>query len=194
MKTQLDHPDDLLPWYANASLTGAERDRVEVHLGSCARCREELKLLQALRAGVRRMPVEPPTEFGLKRLLRDVRNSPPQLARSRTWWQPAMAAAALVIVIQGMLLINLWPRDSGIEPLGEPPIAHLQVRFAPEATELQIRAALEAVNAAIVDGPGTLGIYHIRLVGGADSDSLDRATHALLARERVVAQVSVAPR
>ncbi|HEX9626740.1 MAG TPA: zf-HC2 domain-containing protein [Acidiferrobacterales bacterium] len=194
MNAQPDHPDDLLPWYANDTLAGAERERVEAHLSACPRCRDELKLLKMVRAGVQSTPVEPPTEFGLKRLLRDVRREAPHTARPRLWWQPALAAAALVIVIQGMLLINLWPRDSGIVPLGEPPIAHLQVRFAPQATEAEMRAVLAAVDGVIVDGPGALGLYRIRLTGGADSEAVASALHTLRAQAPVVAEASPEPR
>src|SRR5215218_3140480 len=41
---------DLLPDYAHGALAGAERARVEAHLGECDACRAELALLRAMRA------------------------------------------------------------------------------------------------------------------------------------------------
>lgn len=189
MTTTVDHPDELLPWYANGSLDGAERQQVEAHLAACERCRHELEVLKALREQVRAETVQPPTEFGLKRLLRDVRkeNDPP----ARQWWRPALAAAALVIVIQGILLVNLWPRDTVYTPLGGAERAELQVRFRPEASEEQIRAALNAVGARIVGGPGALGIYRLRIEGGDEDPQRVVAAEAdLKERTEVVEQVN----
>lgn len=39
---------DLLPWYVNGTLPAEERSAVEVHLGSCLRCREEVRSCQTL--------------------------------------------------------------------------------------------------------------------------------------------------
>ncbi len=40
---------ELLPWYANGTLTEEERRRVETHLAQCERCRRELREIQKLR-------------------------------------------------------------------------------------------------------------------------------------------------
>ncbi len=40
---------ELLPWYANGTLTAAERAKVEVHLAQCARCRRELQEIQQIK-------------------------------------------------------------------------------------------------------------------------------------------------
>jgi anti-sigma factor RsiW len=37
---------ELLPWYINGSLEPGERERVEAHLATCSRCREEAGLCQ----------------------------------------------------------------------------------------------------------------------------------------------------
>lgn len=42
----------LLPWLANGTLAGGERDRVERHLAACPACREELAREQALAAAL----------------------------------------------------------------------------------------------------------------------------------------------
>ena len=46
------HPDELLPWLANGTLAGAERQEVEAHVATCERCRRELVWLEALRNSV----------------------------------------------------------------------------------------------------------------------------------------------
>ncbi|HHQ42366.1 MAG TPA: zf-HC2 domain-containing protein, partial [Chromatiales bacterium] len=42
-----EHPVELLPWLANGTLEGEERERVQRHVEGCARCRAELEFLQA---------------------------------------------------------------------------------------------------------------------------------------------------
>jgi len=188
------HPDDLLPWYANGTLAGEERARVERHLESCARCRQELKLLSAVRRSVQQeTEAATPGELGLRRLMRQVKS---ETATARTWWRPALATAATVIVAQAIVLAAvLWPREEPITPLGarfESPAAILQVRFAPSATEPEIRAAINAVDGVLVDGPGALGIYRIRLAGvtARDAAAKARAAETLRARSKVVQEVT----
>ncbi len=43
---------ELLPWYANGTLAGAELAEVERHLRRCRRCHAEVEELQKLQAGV----------------------------------------------------------------------------------------------------------------------------------------------
>jgi hypothetical protein len=47
---------DLLPEYLHDRLTAAERRGMDVHLATCAACREELALLRDLRGTLRRAP------------------------------------------------------------------------------------------------------------------------------------------
>ena len=44
---------ELLPWWANGSLAGAERAAVEAHLELCAKCRRELERCETERAALR---------------------------------------------------------------------------------------------------------------------------------------------
>ena len=64
---------ELLPWLANGSLSGTERDRVQAHVQGCAACRLDLAALHTLRAGgplpaVQPM-AQPDLEAALARLL-----------------------------------------------------------------------------------------------------------------------------
>lgn len=161
--TNREHPEELLPWYANGTLAGDERTRVDRHLADCAHCRAELEFLESVRQEVRSLDhAQDPGELVRARLLQQVRRSRP--ARNR-WLPAALAASIAVIVLQAALLTWVWAPLDTFTPLGHVPStdAVVQLRFAPEATERDIRVALEAVNGSIVDGPGTLGIYRVRL-------------------------------
>jgi hypothetical protein len=187
------HPDELLPWLANRTLDGAERLEVEAHVATCERCRRELAYLESLRSGVAEMGnVQAPGEFGLNRLLRDIRRQP-QFTERRRWLTPALAAALAVIVFQGVMLAQLWPRPANIVPLGRAMLDAnvLQIRFDPRATEADIRNALQAVGASLIDGPGALGIYRVRLEPGVSGKSMEvsQAIATLEARHGVVVQV-----
>lgn len=165
-----EHPDALLSWYVNRTLDRAERDRVEHHLATCARCRDEVLFLEGLHAHVQSEQVTPPTELGLKRLLRDVKAE--RKRGASLWWQRAAAAAIVVVVIQAGLLANLYrqPPDT-FRPLGDASTeAVLQVRFSPEATEARIRAVLQESGAVFVDGPSASGVYRLRLTTEPASD------------------------
>jgi hypothetical protein len=179
------HPDDLLAFYANGTLAGAEHDTVARHLSGCRRCRDEVAFLDALRQGVKGADAAlAPGELGWMRLRRDVRA---QMATVRWRWQPALAAAAAVlIVVQAALLMNFWRQETSITPLGgaKPDGIVLQVRFQPDATEARIRSLLQEAGASVIDGPGALGIYRLRLDAGADAA---RSLSALHANKDVVA-------
>jgi anti-sigma factor RsiW len=178
-----NHPDELLAWYANETLELAERAIVDEHLKNCERCRDEVVFLRALRRGVKAVgETNAPGELGLKRLMRDVRARP---ATERNWWRPALAAAAVVIVVQAALLATFWPRESGITPLGGTKRdGVVQIQFQPTATEAQIRALLQETGATLIDGPGALGVYRIVL------DKPDPALTQLRARNDVVKHVA----
>jgi len=194
------HPDELLAWYANGTLDGPERARVAAHLAECARCREELSFLTTLAASVRAAdesgePVEAGAELGLRRLLREVRQSAPKAASARRrWWRPALAAAAiLIIAVQGVVIGRLYQQTTYLQPLGGPGAAGavLQVRFDPGARESQIRAALRSVDATLIGGPGALGVYRVRLGGvGADPPAVAKRIAELRARRGVVDYVA----
>ncbi len=168
--TDLAHPDDLLPWYVNHTLPAAELEAVEAHLRGCDRCRGELAFLRGLRERVKTSAdVSAPDEIGLKRLLREARRTPVV----RRWLRPALAAAVTVIAVQAGLIVWLWPREPGIELLGRP--SHkgvvVLVRFDPAAAEARIRALLQENDATIIDGPGALGIYRLRLLNARLGDA-----------------------
>ena len=171
--------DQLLPWYVNGTLGDDERSRVEAYLSASAAAREEVELLRRLRDHVKAsQPSRSPGELGLKRLQREIaaeRQAAPARPRgggSPGWWRPAAIAAALVIAIQGALLFEMLP-ERGVGPAtgGGSGGSVIEVNFAADATESEIRAALQAVDGRLIDGPGALGVYRVRLVGVAPDDA-----------------------
>lgn len=185
------HPDELLPWYANGTLSPEKREAVAAHLRGCDRCRGELAFLAGLRERVKASAeVGVPDEIGLKRLLREMRRAP--IGPGIGWLRPALAAAIAVIVLQTGVIAHLWTREPVFEPLGGP--LHegvvLQVRFDPAAPEARIRALLQENDATLVDGPGALGIYRVRLqnVNPGDAAALARALSDFRGAKGIVAQ------
>ncbi len=185
------HPDELLPWYANGTLEGEDRARVESHLAGCDRCRAEVEGLRELRAALKRgEAAEGPGELGRRRLRRTVAQERRRV-RPRSLWRPALAAAAaLVIAVETGLLVREATGPETYRPLqgAGPAEAVLQVRFAPEATEAQIRALLNEVGAYLVGGPGALGVYRLALEERGP-DAVERAASRLRRREAIVREV-----
>jgi anti-sigma factor RsiW len=190
-----DHPEELLPWYANDTLAGEERAHVERHLAGCAHCRAELDFLTSVRREVKSMDAtQGPGDLVRARLLQQVRSSRP----SRNRWLPAaLAASVAIIALQAALPTGLWSPTDRFTPLGPAPASEvvLQLRFAPEATEREIRKTLEAVNGSIVDGPGALGIYRVRLdaMRPGEEARIRAAIEALQASAPVVMHVEREP-
>jgi len=181
-----EHPEELLPWYANGTLAPEEHERVERHLARCARCREELEVLRAMRREIKTLDAAPaPGDVVRARVLRAAPG-----ARRPAWMPVALAASVAVIALQAALLVSLWrPAEPRYAPLGASPArVTLQVRFAPDATEREMRALLRAVNGTIVDGPGALGVYRIRLEG-VEPDERERV-RAAIATLRAAAPVT----
>lgn len=190
MNKRPDHPDELLPWYVNGTLAGSERQEVAAHLQGCERCRQEVAWLQSLHTRVKADAASSPGELGLHRLLREAKAQKSAARQPRQWWRPALAAAAIVIVIQSAVLINFLNRPAPIVPLGGPAAAGvvLQVKFAPDATEAQIRKLLQKTGATIVDGPGALGVYRLRLDGvtATQDQTIQRVVGELTAHRDIV--------
>lgn len=167
MNIRNDHPNELLPWYVNGTLADGERLDVETHLQSCERCRQEVTWLRNLRAHIKADTADSPGGFGLNRLMHDIGTQKLMRRPGQRWWRPALAVAAVIIAVQFAVLINFLPRPASITPLGGPAEEGvvLQVKFAPNATEAQIRQLLQQTQATLIGGPGALGIYRLRLEG-----------------------------
>jgi anti-sigma factor RsiW len=98
---------DLIPAYALDALEAEAARAVEAHLPACGECRAELSMLQAVAAelagGV--APVEPPAALR-ERILAAVRPHRPAAVPSRLWMVGLAAAAALILVLGGITLVQ----------------------------------------------------------------------------------------
>ena len=197
-----DELDLLLPWYVNGTLSEEERQQVEAYLDRSSHARDEVELLRQLRQQVKEEAVEnSPGELGLQRLKREIKQADAQeqgpgssdkmAGRTITvasFWRPLAVAACLLVAIQAGVLVGI---NTGVVPVsdevktagaGAPP---LQVTFAPDATEEQIRDVLQSAGASIADGPTALGIYKLRLVND-ELTTVEEALTALRARAEIV--------
>lgn len=189
--------DLLLPWYVNGTLEGEERRQVEAYLERSSHARDEVELLRALRQQVKVEKIESsPGELGLQRLKRQMKQEAEQRPQDRmagrtitvaSFWRPLAVAACLVVMVQAGIMVGLGgfgTTDSGVTTASGGSPAVLQVTFAPEATEQQIRDVLQQAGASIADGPTALGVYNLRLV---DADtSVEEALATLRASGDVV--------
>lgn len=166
---------ELLPFYVNGTLKGAERQSVEQALRDDPALQNELDYLKGLRAEVKAQDFgTPPGELGLKRLQRSIaaeklKNDPIARARSKitreqnNWWKVAAIAACLLILLQAVFLFQP-DYNPDLSAAGGPNISAstsymIDVTFAPTAQEQNIRDLLLSLDAVIVDGPSALGVY-----------------------------------
>jgi anti-sigma-K factor RskA len=192
--------DLLLPWYVNGTLDDGERRQVEAYLERSSHARDEVELLGALRQQVKDETIEAsPGALGLQRLKRDMKQAaaqPGNLDRMAgktvtvaSFWRPLAVAACLAVVIQAGVMIGLTGGPGGDVEIasGEAGLTApvLQVTFAPDATEQQIRDTLQSAGASIADGPNALGVYRLRLVD-AGGTTIDEALATLRAIGDVV--------
>jgi hypothetical protein len=96
-----EHPEELLADYVEGSLGSDERVRVDQHLGTCERCREEVALATEARAALASLgDLDPP--MGIPLAVRRKGRS----ASSRTLRWAGAAAAAAVLVAGGVIVIG----------------------------------------------------------------------------------------
>ena len=192
---------ELLPWYANGTLEGAEREAVAVHLASCAECRDELARCRALAAEVRGAVVAPsPHPAQLAGLLRRVdaaeaaaagaggggrragrgerRGAMRALARTPrpVRWLLAAQAAALVVLLVGVGALIRRPAAE-FRTLSDPapaaaPLGQVRVVFAPETTEAELRALLLPLRGELTGGPSQLGAYTVGFPAGPGAEPM----------------------
>jgi hypothetical protein len=205
------HPTvTLLPWYLAGTLSPEERRQVIEHLETCQTCRQELdemkRLRDSVKAGVNGLPGPPPDSF--RRVMAQIQEQPqpgPWAARADAWlralfavqWAPTLAA--LLVIGQSAALLWLvghrptGPAGSTQETVIERSVptgsARLSVRFQETATEREIRAVMQSLNARMVDGPSPDGLYILQ-VSAVDAAALEKLLEALRAHRAVIEATS----
>jgi anti-sigma factor RsiW len=168
---------DALPDYLNDRLDAARRREVESHLTGCATCREELSLLRALRATVRRAPAVDADAIAA--------SIPAYRAPARRRWATSgrIAAAIVAIAVGGTSIVLLRDRPAAgpVEP--SRPIA-VAPEPSPESTPLVATTSAEVPVAERVTSQPTAGgataARELAIAGGSIADLSDRELSALV--------------
>jgi preprotein translocase subunit Sss1 len=187
--------NELLPWYANGTISASDRAWVDTQLPAHPEARAQLRWLESLQTRMRENAPEVPADIGYGRALAMIRAEervraaraslePSFGERVRSWFAgfgltPALAAAAAIVAVQGVVIFNMKStmdtQYSEIRSLKEGPASAplLRVSFKPDAKEEEIRLLVAGIGGSLVGGPGRLGDYYIRTEGSAAA-ALDR--------------------
>jgi hypothetical protein len=189
-----DAVQTLLPWHANASLDGDEARWVAAHVAECPRCRADLAIEHRLLEAHAMLDTAGETRRGFEALRLRI--------RAPGFWQRCKArglgllhalnawspwARGLVIAQSALLVVmtaSLWwlaaplSQDERFHALGATPSpaagTSLLVRFAPGASERDMREALVHSGARIVDGPTVTGAYVLVVPPSQAAQALQR--------------------
>lgn len=192
---QLTEARELLPWYVNNTLSEVERKRVESELAKNEVLRAELAWLKGLQTEVKNTGMAKPQQ-GVEKLMQRIaadriRSGGISNRNTTNWLRPAFAIAATLLVVQTFVLSYiLIDRESVLQPLSGPSTqAVLQVTFRPGVTEQQLREILALNQAEIVSGPGSLGVYGIKI----SPDKVQQVMTDLRNKTDIVESVQAAP-
>jgi anti-sigma factor RsiW len=168
----------LLPWYVSGRLDRAEMAEIDAHLADCPQCRAELAWeckMSAAQATVGGVAGD--ADRGLAQLHSRIRASeelaPPMISRrpkpaSGDWpglapwlrWLVGTQFAAILLLI-GLQVVPLKPVEPfhALGAAGQAGTGNVVVRFRPDATERDIRSALQDADARLVGGPTATDAY-----------------------------------
>lgn len=185
MSAEMSHEAafELLPWVANGTLQGEERERVDRHVASCLVCRSELKSQTVLQRVVKERPTlswSAQTSFDrLAQRLDTPRTHPVGTLLASLSRRPVrLAAACLVLVAVGAVAWLGLGREAERDAA---PFATLtqgsaqqavlvDLVFAAGVGEADVRAFVGELGATVVAGPSAVGRYTIRLSAEARTD------------------------
>ncbi len=161
----------LLPWFVTGRLEADDLAQVTAHLDQCPECRAEVVIERRLIDEVQAMPVEVEPGWALMRARLDSRRpragwlaSLGARLRGPAWVGWAIAGQA-VVVAAGVVLVLAWRPAAPpaiYRTLGSAPAAasgNMLVMFRPDAREADLRAAILASHARLVDGPTAADAY-----------------------------------
>lgn len=187
MKTRFD---ELLPFYANGTLSATDRAWVDDYLGQHPQAAAELRWYQSLQTKLRDDVPAVSSEVGLERAMQRIRAEgpaplmrkapagPPILQRIRDFFEsitpqpvlrPAFAGALAVVAVQALVIGSLvGERDESTElraikgsVVEKGP--YLKINFKADAREADIRLLLVEVHGSLAGGPGQLGDWFVRV-------------------------------
>lgn len=192
---QHDAVNALLPWYVTDTLDAEERARIEAHLAGCQTCQADLASERRLKALIADSAAEGDADRAFVRLMAEIDADPKAPPRTiRRQWQASPAWMRWAVAAQLLLLVGggVW-LGAGLKPRAEPQYHALAARdqpragnvvvvFRPDAKESEMRFALRASHARLVDGPTAADAYILEAPGA----SRDTALKALRADKAVV--------
>ena len=171
---------ELLPWYVNGTLEGAERELVGRQALTSLTCRKELERLRRLHRLIQRDDAESvAADRGFERLMERINSAasrPGAGRRSRffSWTRLAIAAS----LIAALAVPFAWRTDgpakapATYETLSRVASAHdgarLRVVFAPGVPQAEQDALLARHDLTVVGTPTADGIITLRVAEGAD--------------------------
>jgi hypothetical protein len=202
---------DLLPWLANERLSPNDLQRIEPHLQACAACQAELALQRRLRDAIRTddaVVIAPQASF--QKLMQRIDdeeaasessdpNETQQTDKLRWLRRPhwlAIAASVQAVAI-AVLLATMWsqsqalltaPRFSTLTtPSSVPRGPVIRVVFREQITIAELNELVRSIEAHIVAGPNSAGVYTLQLTGGEQtSERVEKIAAQLRKDERIL--------
>jgi len=201
---------EILPWYVNGTLEGHEQGFVARHILRCQSCADEVVRCQSVATTVRRseeaMRESSPEHFArlMERIDRGNASAASERRRIRVreWiekirlafhetpslfrWALAAETAGIVllataIIWQASVAPSFYRTLSDVGSGPGPGRVHLQVVFADDITEREMRILLSSIGATIVAGPTPMAVYTVALAAGdREAPAGTRETLALL--------------
>ncbi len=190
---------ELLPWFVNGTLGEQEAALVEAHVHGCVQCFSQLQQERKLQRLLGANAAEPITsaDHGFERL-RPRLDSGVNVAghRARRAWSRVAGFALAAGLAAVAVTVLVWQRfdDAQLstagqfQTLSEPATnvdPSVDIVFAPELLETEMRALLQANGAVIVNGPTELGRYTISIERSPDGGDLEAVVEALRSDPRV---------
>jgi hypothetical protein len=181
---------ELLPWYANGTLSARDEARVAQHLPACPLCQRELQRCRHLSVSAKATDdaAWSPSPRHFAQVLAHIDkaetirsssapNSLPLLHKICAWffatprpmrWAFAVQTALLLALAGGLLLKTAGPAAmyETLSRAGEPVAtdsAQLRMIFSEDVSGKELRDLLQGIDAQIVQGPSSMGVYTIQL-------------------------------
>lgn len=197
---------ELLPFYANGTLVGSERERIEGHLRGCLVCRAELAEDQALLRAFRGADNDDRlVDDGFDRVMSRVRGSTARPTPGwRRWGQRTLRhvarRGAMVAVLAAVAFgIAQMQGNAGFVKQSFHTLSQdrgtvvgadvLYVAFDPKASMGAINEALAAVRGDVVSGPNHENVFTVRVPAAEVAMAVD----TLKARAEVRFAAAAAP-
>lgn len=189
MTQDTDFPgdDDLLDYIAGRA-TPELAARIEAAARQDPELAADIALMRGARTALAGAASDTPSgELGWKRLERELDRAPGR-ARWPAWQVAAASAVAAVLLWQFAVVPTVLSGPGGgyVTATGNAKGASATIAFAPDATEAQIRALLQASGATMTGGPGALGLWTL---GFSDTAARDAALARMRSASGVVESV-----